>query len=99
MRMSIKPRAAVLLSAVAVAAFATLWGLLAATQAATVPETVAYGNQSGQPGAPNFALFGLLATGNGTAATGHVSFFVGSPTPKYVTGTVTCMNITGNTRW
>jgi len=63
---------------------------------ATAPEVVGYGKQSGQPGGPRTALFGVFATGSGNAATGSVSFIASPTRPKLITGMVTCMVISGN---
>jgi hypothetical protein len=96
MRRILTPLAAIALTtavALTPAAFATH----ASGTAASEPETVGLGLQSGQPGAPDGALFGVFARGLGSAATGIVEFSTGPASkPKVTTGTVTCMTISGN---
>jgi hypothetical protein len=96
MRKILTPLAAIALTS-AVAVTPVALARHASTAAASGPETVGFGLQSDQPGAPDSALFGVFASGLGTAATGIVEFSSGPASkPKVVTGKVTCMTISGN---
>jgi hypothetical protein len=93
---TIKPVAVVALTVAAVAAPAAL-AARSASRAAGSPEVVGFGLQSGQPGAPDGALFGVFAAGSGASARGRVEWSTGPATkPKVTIGTVTCMTIAGN---
>ncbi len=95
-RRFLTPLAAVALT-VAVAATPAALATRHAPATASGPEVVGFGLQSGQPGAPSSALFGVFASGLGSTATGIVEWSSGlASKPKVTTGTVTCMTISGN---
>src|SRR4051794_40955827 len=73
MRTLLVPVAAGLLTAAVIATPAAL-ATRHSSATASSPEVVGFGLQSNQPGAPDGALFGVYASGLGSAASGIVEF-------------------------